>query len=121
MSSNLPVQTNDSADGTKRFFDQYFTESISYPSNQVDAVVGFFENKGFEKLAARSTATVILQQAKIDNVNVFEIIDTLKGLNKIQLSEIVAEILNYDRNKVSTLGFRSTSVSEKLERRNIVE
>ncbi len=121
MSSNLPVQNNDSADGTKRFFDQYFTESISYPSNQVDAVVGFFENKGFEKLAARSTATVILQQAKIDNVNVFEIIDTLKGLGKIQLSEIVAEILNYDRNKVSTLGFRSTSVSEKLERRNIVE
>ena len=99
MSSNLPVETFDSADATKKFFDQYFTESISYPSNQVDAVVGFFENKGFEKLAARSTATVILQQAKVDNVNVFEIIDTLKGLTKIQLSEIVATILNYDQHQ----------------------
>ena len=39
MSSNLPTQSADSADGTKKFFDQYFTESISYPSNQVDAVV----------------------------------------------------------------------------------
>ena len=119
MSSNLPVQTNDSADGTKRFFDQYFTESISYPSNQVDAVVGFFENKGFEKLAARSTATVILQQAKIDNVNVFEIIDTLKGLEDIQISQIVAEILNYNRQKSSTLGYKITTTT-KAENRNIV-
>ena len=50
MSSNLPVETFDSADATKKFFDQYFTESISYPSNQVDAVVGFFENKGLTML-----------------------------------------------------------------------
>ena len=103
------------------FYRMIIKEKMSGISTKKNEIIGFFENKGFEKLAARSTATVILQQAKVDNVNVFEIIDTLKGLTKIQLSEIVATILNYDRNKVSTLGFRSTSVSEKLERRNIVE
>jgi len=119
--SNLPkTQINDSAQDTKEFFNQYFTKSISFPSNEVDAVIGFFENKGFEKTAAQSVATVLLQQAKIDNVKVFELIDTLKGLTKLQLSNIVATILNYNRQKISTLGFRSESEVEKLEQRNIV-
>lgn len=37
----------DSANDTKQFFNKYFTESISYPSNQVDAVVGFFKKTWF--------------------------------------------------------------------------
>ena len=30
-----------------KVFDQYFTSSQNFPSNEVDAVVGFFENRGF--------------------------------------------------------------------------
>jgi len=119
--SNLPSQTvDDSAEEVKEFFDQYLIKSVSYPSNQIDAVIGFFENKGFEKTSAISTATVLLQQAKIDQVNVFELIDTLQGLTQVQLSEIVATILNYNRQKISTLGFRVTNSQEKFERRNII-
>ena len=128
LQSVLTLYTSSFTEGFMKVLDNYNTPSslITEVNNEIilskkPTLISKSINKGFEKLAARSTATVILQQAKIDNVNVFEIIDTLKGLNKIQLSEIVAEILNYDRNKVSTLGFRSTSVSEKLERRNIVE
>lgn len=119
--SNLPKQpSDDSASEVKEFFDQYLVRNISYPSNQVDAVIGFFEGKGFDKTAAISTATILLQQAKIDQVNVFELIDTLKGLTQVQLSEIVATVLNYNRQKISTLGFRITNPQEKFERRNII-
>ena len=119
--SNLPKQVEtDSSAETKEFFDQYFNKSISFPSNQVDAVIGFFENRGFEKTAAQSVSTVLLTQAKLDNVNVFDLIDTLKGLSKVQLSKIVATILNYNREKISTLGFKTPSDSEKIEKRNIV-
>lgn len=119
--SNLPAEpSGDSAAEVKEFFDQYLVRSISYPSNQVDAVVGFFEGRGFDKTAAISTATVLLQQAKIDEVNVFQLIDTLQGLNKVQLSEIVATVLNYNRQKISTLGFRISNPQEKFERRNIM-
>lgn len=120
--SNLPAEpSGDSAAEVKEFFDQYLVRSISYPSNQVDAVIGFFEGRGFDKTAAISTATVLLQQAKIDEVNVFQLIDTLKGLNKVQLSEIVATVLNYNRQKISTLGFRISNPQEKFERRNIID
>lgn len=120
--SNLPKQSSDDSAGeVKEFFDQYLVRNISYPSNQVDAVIGFFENRKFDKTAAISTATVLLQQAKLDQVNVFELIDTLKGLTQVQLSEIVATVLNYNRQKISTLGFRVSNPQEKFERRNIID
>lgn len=121
MSTNLPNSPAiDSAAEVKEFFNQYLTEKISYPANDVDAVIGFFENRGFEKSSAIAVATALLQQAKIDEVNVFELIDTLQGLNKTQLSDIVANVLNYNREKISTLGFKVESKYEKLEKRNII-
>ena len=121
MSTNLPASENqDSSQKVTEFFNQYLTEKISFPSNEVDAVIGFFENRGFEKTAAQSTATALLTQAKLDEVNVFELIDSLQGLNKTQLSDIVANVLNYNREKISTLGFRVESKYEKLEKRNIM-
>jgi hypothetical protein len=121
MATNLPKeQTTDSAGEVKEFFNQYLTQKISYPSNQVDAVIGFFENKGFEKASAIAVGTALLQQAKVDSINVFELIDTLKGLTQVQLSNIVANVLNYDREKISTLGFKLESKYEKFEKRNIV-
>ena len=81
MSQNIPSTTeNNSETNVKEFFNQFFTETITFPSSQVDAVVGFFESRGFDKVASISTATILLQQAKLDNVNVFQLIDTLKGL-----------------------------------------
>ena len=119
--TNLPkASTTDSAAEVKEFFNQYLTEKISYPANDVDAVRGFFENRGFEKASAIAVSTALLQQAKLDNIKVFELIDTLQGLNKTQLSDIVANVLNYSREKISTLGFKVESKYEKFEKRNII-
>jgi hypothetical protein len=51
---------------------------------------------------------------------VFELIDTLKGINSTQMSDIIANVLNYSREKTSTLGFKVTSNYEKIEKRNII-
>lgn len=119
--SNLPlVRDNDSGEEVKRFFNNYFNEAISYPAEQIDAVVGFFKSRGFDDLASNSTSIVLLQQAKLDEVNVFQLLDTLKGLTELQLSAVVAEVLNYNRQKTSTLGFKQQDISEQLEKRNVV-
>jgi hypothetical protein len=121
INSNLPSIDNiDSAEEVRSFFDTYFIEPISFPAMQIDVTVGFFEKRGFDKLASQSTAILLLQQAKIDNVNVFDLLETLEGLEDIQLSAIVAEVLNYNRQKISTLGYRKEFTGELLETRNIV-
>lgn len=121
QNSNLPqISNNDSGDKVRTFFDTFFVEPISFPAEQIDATVGFFRNRGFDELASQSTAIVLLQQAKLDGVNVFTLLDTLKGLEDIKLSAVVTEVLNYNRQKISTLGYRQKGQSDFLESRNII-
>lgn len=110
----------DSAGEVKEFFDKYFSKKISVTSNQVDSVVGFFQKRGFDKNSATAVASVLLQQAKIDNVNVFKLLDTLTGLDSVSISKLVATILNTNRSKMSAIGFSLESTQETSEKRNIV-
>ena len=81
----------------------------------------FFLKRGFDKVAAINTASVLLQQAKIDNLNVQALLDTLKGVTDVQLSVIVAQILNLNRSKTSALGFKDQKLNYELfDQRNVV-
>ena len=120
MSINLPTATdNDGSTEVKSFFDKYFKHQITYPSNQIDSLVGYFMKRGFEEESARSTSIVMLNQARQDGVNVFQLIDTLKHVTDAQLSSVVTEVLNSYREKTSTLGFKILTVEETAESRNI--
>mgnify|MGYP003644486785 CR=1 FL=1 len=90
-------------DITTEFFNNFYNLEISYNPGEVDAVIGYFLKRGFDKTAAINTASVLLQQAKIDDLNVQQLIDTLKGVTDVQLSLIVAQILNFNREKTSVL------------------
>jgi hypothetical protein len=118
---NLPKVTtsNDSADQVKNFFDRYFQHQVTFPSNQIDAVLGYFLKRGFQEEAAKSTSIVLLNQARIDNIPVFQLLDTLNGLTDVQLSQVVTEVLNIYREKSSALGFKIIQIEETIESRNI--
>lgn len=120
MASNLPiVETGSDVREVRDFFDKFFLHQITFPSNQIDAVLGFFLKRGFDEEAARSTGIVLLNQARIDSVSVFELIDTLKGLTDVQLAKVVAQVLNSSREQTSTLGYKVMSVVDTYESRNI--
>lgn len=120
--SNLPKEAStDSGEEVKNFFDKFFLHQITFPSNQIDAVMGFFLKRGFDEQAARSTCIVLLNQARLENVNPFQLLDTLKGFSEVQLSEIVTEVLNTYRDRRSALGYKLTVLEETLESRNIVQ
>jgi hypothetical protein len=103
--NNIPqTRAESNSDLTVTVFDQYFQAPIDLNNNELIAMVGFFENRGFDKDSAESTALVILKQAKKDNYNPMQIMDTLTGLSNVEISGLVAEILNYNRFKTSSLG-----------------
>jgi hypothetical protein len=116
--SNLPTNPNNGE--VRTFFDKFFLEQITFPSNQIDAVLGFFIRRGFGEQAARSTGIVLLNQAKLDGVNIFELLDKLKSLTDAQLSQVIAEVLNYYRVQTSVLGYKKTVVNDSFENRNIL-
>jgi hypothetical protein len=121
MATNLPSSpTADSATATRLFFDSYGEQPLEFNSTDVDATVGFFESKGFDRDAATTTAITLLKQAKIENQPIFQILDTLKGFNDLQLSALVGEILNNNRPSTSTLGFRVANANKISQTRNIL-
>ena len=117
--TNLPSQPiEDSAAGTKLFFNNYGQETLEFAANDVTATVSFFEKKGFENDAALVVSTVLLKQAKIDGTPIFKILQSLEQFDGLGLSQIVGEILNNNRTPTSTLGFRSENV-KVTQSRNI--
>lgn len=121
--SNLPSneKPTDSASGAKKFFNSYYEKSLSLSADALDATVDFFRKRGFEETAASMVSTVLLSQAKIEGTPIFKVLDTLQGLNEVQLSQIVQEILNYRRIRISTLATKvDNSDVFEYEKRNII-
>jgi hypothetical protein len=117
MNTNLPTQEiQDSAAGTKLFFDTYGDQPLEFNANEVDACIAFFTKNGFEQDAAIVTATALLKQSKIENVPIYRILDTLKNIEGIKLSALVAEILNNNRTSSSTLGYREPVTPSNISR-----
>jgi len=118
--SGLPNEVE--IEDTLVYFNNFYSSgnSVSYTQNEVDAVVGYFLKRGFEKLAAINTGGVILEQAKRDSVPVFQLLDTLKGVTDIQLSNLIAQIINTNRRKTSSIGYKQISENQLFDQRNII-
>ena len=120
--NNIPQSSTSksSSDATVAVFDKFFQSPVEINAATLDAMTGFFQSKGFELVAAESTAVVIITQAKKDNLNPMEILDTLSGLTTVDISALVAEILNYNRYKTSSLGISQSISPIELVTRNIL-
>ncbi len=117
MATNLPSQIiEDSAAGTKLYFDSYGEAALEFSATDVTLANSFFTRAGFDTDAASVVAMTLLRQAKIDGTPIAEILDTLKSYPSIQLSQIVGEILNNNRVPTSLLGFRTTDVKPNQTR-----
>lgn len=119
--SNLPLpERTDSASTTLQYFNQYGESTFSFASGDVDAAAGFLKGKGFGNQAALITSAILLQQAKIENKPIYELLKTLEGLDSLQLSTVVGRILNDNRYPTSSLGFRLQAEPNSYQTRNIV-
>lgn len=119
ISSNLPISSSNS-EATVQAFDSYYSSPIEINSTAYAAMTGYFSSKGFEKAAADSISTIIMRQAKKDNYNPMQILDSLKGLSSVELSGLVAEILNYNRLSTSSLGVAKKFKTNPEIARNII-
>lgn len=119
MSSGLPPILP--KDDRNQLFNRYLNKNISYKPSDFDALVSYFLKRGFEQTSAINTSVILLEQASIDKLNVQQIIDTLSGLNEVQLSKVVATILNYNRPKSSKIGYKINPNPDLFEERNIIE
>jgi hypothetical protein len=119
--TNIPSEKSaSSSDQTVQVFNNYYQLPVSINNNELIAMTGFFENRGFGSSAAESTAITILTQASRDGYNGMQIMDTLKTLGTTEISGLVAEILNYNRLNTSLLGTAQSFLPSDEVARNII-
>lgn len=118
MLGNLPT-TQPSTDPTSQAYDQLYSKPLELDPNTFNMMKGFFEGKGFDKVAAETVAVTFIKQAKNDGYNPLEVLDTLRGMKSLELNTVVTEILNYNRYKTSYLGHSTGFVPFEPVARNI--
>lgn len=121
--SNLPTPEApvDSGDSGRKFFNTYYQQGFSVSGDVLDSCIAFFVSRGFDQTAATSISGVLISQAKIQNVDVFTLLDTLKTLKGIEISSVVKEILNNNRLRISTLGTKYDNTNSiDFELRNVL-
>jgi len=116
--TNLGVQKDD-PESLIDYLAGFTGDKFQFRSGDYDAVKGFFENKGFQSSSSESLAYLLLRQSKIDNVPVFQILDSLNNTSVLELNELLAEIINLNRFKSSVLGFKSDREPIGQVQRNI--
>jgi hypothetical protein len=116
--NNIPSQkSSSSSDQTVEIFNNYYNLPININNNELIAMIGFLEKRGFDKSSAETTAITILTQAVKDGYSAMQIMDTLTGVDSVDISKLVAEIINLNRLKTSQLGVTQTfSISESVTR-----
>jgi hypothetical protein len=119
--NNIPkTKLPNSSDSTVRAFDTYFSQPLELNANTLTAITGFFTGRGFEQTASESISVIIMKQAKSDGYNPMKILDTLNGLDNVEISALVGEILNYNRFKTSFLGYALQFTPHQEVSRNIL-
>lgn len=116
--SNIPVSQE--TNSTLVAFDNFYSTPVEVDSTVLAAMIGYFTARGFGEVAAESIAVTIITQAKQDNYNPMQILDSLRGLSDVELSGLVSEILNYNRFKTSSLGVAQEFLTNPEVLRNII-
>jgi hypothetical protein len=116
--SNVPSEP--SSNDTVNEFDNFLSSNTELSPAVYSSMIGFFVNRGFSEVSSETITTTLMTQAQQDNFNPMAILDTLRGLQSVELSSIVSEILNYNRYKSSSLGYSQKFSPNQEVSRNII-
>ena len=120
--TNLPFKESagSSSDQTNNVLNQYNDIPVQLDNETLTAIAGLLSSRGFTKDSAETIAITIMIQAKRDNFNPMNVLDSMKTLGEIEMSQFVSEILNFNRYKTSVLGSVQKITPVDFVKRNIL-
>jgi len=114
--TNLPVTQTDV---TVQFFDGYSQRALSFNPVDYDMLAAIFRGQGLSVNVVQNITMSILNQAKLMNIDIKNLIKTLQNKNGTTLSQVLAELLNSTRLNTSLVGFRTGITTNPMVSRTI--
>ena len=120
--TNIPktATPGSSSDLSNRRLTTYNDIDVQLDNETLTAMKGLLSSNGFSEESAENISITIMMQAKRDNFNPMNVLDTMRVLGTIELSQFVSEILNFNRYKTSVLGSVQAVTSVDNVKRNIL-
>ena len=100
--------TNYSIDQTVRVFDTFYDYQVDIPANEYDIVYSFFLKVTDNKDIAGNFTTSLFRVAEQTRQNALTLLETMKGLDGLDLTVSMAYYLNNIRSNATLLGVSST-------------
>lgn len=120
--NNIPPKQSlgSASDLSNKNLNQYNDLPIELHNDTLIAMKGLLSNKGFSDESAEGISITIMMQAKRDSFNPMNVLDTMQNLGNTELSQLVSEILNFNRFKTSVLGSTQNIAPVEFVKRNIL-
>lgn len=122
MATNLPKK-DISTNKTGEFFDVYNTtrSETLVPSNEYDAVRGFFMRKTNDnKTVSAGLTDTVMQIANLHNVAPMDIIQEFNEYAVTDIQQALVSLINQTRANTSILGFNKNKTPSVTAARNII-
>lgn len=122
MATNLPKK-DISTNKTGEFFDVYNTprSETLVPSNEYDAVRGFFMRKTNDnKTVSAGLTDTVMQIANLHNVAPMDIIQEFNEYAVTDIQQALVSLINQTRANTSILGFNKNKTPSVPAARNII-
>lgn len=122
MATNLPKK-DISTNKTGEFFDVYNTPKSEtlVPSNEYDAVRGFFMRKTNDnKTVSEGLTDTVMQIANLHNVAPMDIIQEFNEYAVTDIQQALVSLINQTRANTSILGFNKNKTPSVPAARNII-
>jgi hypothetical protein len=122
MYTNIPPKqaAGSASDLSNKNLNQYNDLPVQLHNDTLTAMKGLLSNKGFSDESAENIAITIMMQAKRDSFNPMNVLDSMRTLGNVELSQLVSEILNFNRFKTSVLGTTQNITPVEVVKRNIL-
>ena len=122
MATNLPKKET-TTNKTGEFFDVYNTSRTDtvVPSNEFDAVRGFFMRKTNDnETVSEGLTDTVMQIANLHNVSPMDIISEFNEYAVTEIQQSLVSLINQTRANTSILGFNKNKTPSVPAARNIL-
>jgi hypothetical protein len=114
------LDTRTTMDQTVRIFDSFYSFDLVVAGNQYDIVHSYFLGVCNTKNIADNFTAVLFRIAQDSGISVLDLLDQIKGKNKMELNQVLAYYLNSFKSKTSLYGIAYIPKSNQPVARNIV-
>ena len=115
------LDTRTALDQTVRIFDSFYAINLTVNGDQYDIVHGYFLSVCASKNIANNFTAVLFRIAQETQISVLDLLDQIKGTNKMEMNQTIAYYLNSFKSKTSLYGIAIIPRSNQPVSRNIVQ